>query len=80
MAYYRTFPIGDLISKFALCFSETCLFLNKESQKGFISYFVFPLKKIIKISGDSNFLFKNFFFNKKRVSPSSGDAHENYIY
>ena len=47
-----------------------------ESRKGFISYFVFRLKKINKISGDSNFLFKKFIFslNKKRVSSSSEDT------
>ena len=45
MAHYHIFPIANLISRFGLGFSQTFLFLNKESHKGFISYFVFPLKK-----------------------------------
>ena len=43
-----------LTSRFGFGFSQTRLFLNKESYNGFISYFVFPLKKINKISVDSN--------------------------
>ena len=50
MAYYRTFLIGNLTCEFGLGFSWIRLFLNKESHWGFISYFVFPLKKITKIS------------------------------
>ena len=45
MAHYRTFPIGELTSKFGFGFSQTRLFLNKEPYNGFISYFVFLLKK-----------------------------------
>ena len=45
MAYYRTFLIGELTSRFGFGFSQTRIFLNKEPYKGFISYFVFPLKK-----------------------------------
>ena len=59
---YSTFPIGNLIFGFELDFSQTCLLLNKESHKGFISYFVLSFKKLNKISGDFNFLLRNIYF------------------
>ena len=39
---------------------------------------LFPFKKKIKISDDSNFLQKSIFYNKKRVSPSSRNVCEKY--
>ena len=42
MTNYLIFSIGNLTSEFGLGFLQTCIFLNKESHKSFISYFVFP--------------------------------------
>ena len=48
-----------------LSFSQTCFFPPRATLKVFLSYFVFPFKNKIKISGDSKSFSKNQFFTKQ---------------
>ena len=72
--------ISNMTPEPKLSFSQTCFFPLKATLKVFLSYFVFPLKNKIKISGDSKSFSKNKFFTKqikKRVTPLSENACEN---
>ena len=67
-------------TSFFILFGENLIFRKRlgVTLRVFLSYFVFPFKNKIKISGDSKFFSKNQIFTKQNkkneFSPSSGNA------